>query len=128
MGSFNCRPVSMEEAGRYAISHIHLLITTIRSYIVHLLSTYGSGRIRRNCSPWITRSVGFASSLEAHRISLLYGKICSSGRTLTRLSLIDIHDYLYELNFRYCSIIRRIYFLTVGSVCIYVYHKYKRKD
>lgn len=51
----------------------HLLTTTIRSYIVHLLSTYASGTIRRNCSPWITRPAGFASSLDAQRIALSLG-------------------------------------------------------
>lgn len=72
-GRFEHRPVSMEEAGQNRNNMSHRTSTPTynnRSYIVHLLSTYVSGTIRRNCRPWMTRSDGFApSSLDAYRIS-----------------------------------------------------------
>ncbi|KAL0121492.1 hypothetical protein PUN28_006774 [Cardiocondyla obscurior] len=74
-GRFERRPVSMEEAGRNRNNMSHrtkhtYLQQPVRSYIVHPLSTYVSGTIRRNCRPWMTRSDGFApSSLDAYRIS-----------------------------------------------------------
>lgn len=75
----------MEEAGQlHNVQREHLLVTKVRSYIVHLLSTYVSGTIRWNCRLWMMRP-RFTSSLDVRGIS------CHRSRDVRQAQQLDLY-------------------------------------